>query len=306
MARQKSRKGDASIFEVLLGAPWQVSVFLAIVVFAVLRWVIPAQFNSSALIPLGMMVSWVAPFAAIGLLIIAAISFFVHKKKTDTFPSAAKKTSFNKLQPAELFIKSSTTDFGESSAKAASANKTQHIEWSIELLRELEWNRFEKLTAEYFRIRGKRVETVSYGADGGVDVRIYDHGSSVPECVIQCKAWNSMVGIKPVRELFGVMAHETAGKGIFMTTSTFSEDAKQFATEHSDKLFLIDGQKFISMILKLPEEKKAKLLAFATEGNYTTPTCASCGIKMVWRAKGGFWGCKNYPKCKTTLRVANA
>lgn len=306
MARQKSRKGDASIFEVLLGVPWQVSVFLAIVVFAVLRWVIPAQFNSSALIPLGKMVSWVAPFAAIGLLIIAAISFFVHKKKTDTSPSAAKKTSFNKPQPAELFIKSSTTDFGENSAKAASANKTQYIEWSIELLRELEWNRFEKLTAEYFRILGKRVETVSHGADGGVDARIYAHSSSVLEYAIQCKAWNSMVGIRPVRELFGVMAHESAGKGIFMTTSTFSEDAKQFATEHSDKLFLIDGQKFISMILKLPEEKKAKLLAFATEGNYTTPTCASCGIKMVWRAKGGFWGCKNYPKCKTTLRVANA
>jgi len=306
MARQKSRKDDASIFGVLLGAPWQVSIFLAIVVFVVLRWVIPAQFNSSALIPLGKIVSWVAPFAAIGLLIIAAISFFVHKKKTDISPSAARKTSFNKPQPAELFIKSSTTDFGEGPAKAASANKTQHIEWSIELLRELEWNRFEKLTAEYFRILGKRVETVSHGADGGVDARIYAHSSGILEYAIQCKAWNSMVGIRPVRELFGVMAHESAGKGIFMTTSTFSEDAKQFATEHSDKLFLIDGQKFISMILKLPEEKKAKLLAFATEGDYTTPTCASCGIKMVWRAKGGFWGCRNYPKCKTTLRVANA
>ena len=115
-----------------------------------------------------------------------------------------------------------------------------------------------------------------------------------------------MVGVKEIRELFGVMAHESAGKGIFMTTSTFTDDAKKFATAHSDKLFLIDGKKFISMIGNLPREKKTKLLAFATEGDYTTPTCASCGIKMVERSssKGKFWGCSNYPKCKSTLRVA--
>lgn len=43
------------------------------------------------------------------------------------------------------------------------------------------------------------------------------------------------------------------------------------------------------------------LLKFAFEGGYTTPTCASCGIRMVKRdgKRGAFWGCLNYPKCRS-------
>jgi restriction system protein len=116
------------------------------------------------------------------------------------------------------------------------------------------------------------------------------------------------VRISGATSLFGVMAHESAGKGIFMSTSWFSDDAKQFAADHDhkDKLFLIDGEKFLSMILNLPEEKLKALLNFATEGDYTTPSCASCGTKMIRRTGkgGGFWGCKNYPRCHSTLKVA--
>lgn len=302
MARRNSRRDNESIFVALLEAPWQLNVFLAIVVFGVMRWVIPAQFNSQVLTPLGKMISGVAPLAAICFLIVAALSFFVRKKNADAL---ASESSGQKTESNSIPLKPMSSKAPPNAVRGASSHKSHPAEWSIGLLRKLEWNRFEKLSAEYFRLLGKRVETVSHGADGGIDARIYAHNSNVLEYAIQCKAWNSMVGVKLIRELFGVMAHESAGKGIFMTTSTFSEDAKQFAAEHNDKLFLIDGQKFISMILKLPEEKKAKLLAFAAEGDYTTPTCASCGIKMVWRTKGDFWGCENYPRCKSTLRVAN-
>lgn len=332
MARRRRRGNNESLFEALLGAPWQLSAFLAAVVFAVMRWYVPAHFNTPALLPLGKMISGWAPWAAGGLLVIALLSFLLSQKKSSTsganlfgqksnsdsiahnpqssnvsLNSAWGGAADQKTQTAEPLIKSFTTDWGVFGA-SGSAKQAVPAEWSIELLKTLEWNRFEKLSAEYFRELGKRVETVSHGADGGIDARIYARNSNALEYAIQCKAWSGLVGIKPVRELFGVMAHESAGKGIFMTTSIFSADAKQFASEHSDKLFLIDGEKFISMIQKLPEVKKAKLLAFATEGDYTTPTCASCGVKMVWRTstKGNFWGCQNYPKCRSTLRVASA
>lgn len=176
-------------------------------------------------------------------------------------------------------------------------------EWSLELLRTLEWKRFEDVCAEYFRQLGKLAKTTQFGADGGVDVRIYSSKAHSIEHVIQCKAWSHRVGVKEIRELFGVMTHQEAPKGIFMTTSVFSGDAVAFAKKQRSRLFLIDGPKFISMIGSLPEAKRKHLLSFATEGDYTTPTCASCGIKMVWREKGEFWGCKNYPRCKSTLRV---
>ena len=61
----------------------------------------------------------------------------------------------------------------------------------------------------------------------------------------------------------------------------------------------------LMMIQRLPGEKSEALLAFATAGDYTTPTCPSCGVKMKAVAGSGgrpdFWGCKNYPRCRQKL-----
>ncbi|WP_290367796.1 topoisomerase DNA-binding C4 zinc finger domain-containing protein [Cupriavidus taiwanensis] len=45
------------------------------------------------------------------------------------------------------------------------------------------------------------------------------------------------------------------------------------------------------------------MLAQAFKGDYRTPTCTACGVKLVEReGKGGpFWGCRKYPRCKVTL-----
>lgn len=101
------------------------------------------------------------------------------------------------------------------------------------------------------------------------------------------------------------MSHEGAAKGIFMTTSDFTNEAKQFAADHNNKLFLINGEKFVSMILKLPKLTQKKILAYATEVDYKTPSCPSCGIKLLRRAgkDRSFWGCSNFPKCRTTMHI---
>lgn len=297
MGKRKDKNSDGNIVSVLADAPWQFSVVFAGVVFALMKWVIPSLAHSPFLTPLAKMLSALAPFAAAFILLIAIASFLRNKKRPPrtTYPSH-ERTNTNIP---------TNTDSGLPTDRTT-PKQSLPTEWSIELLRKLEWKRFEVLCAEYFRILGKRVETVSHGADGGIDARIYANSSNELEYAIQCKAWGNMIGIKPIRELFGVMAHESAGKGIFMATSRFTEDAIKFAAEHSNKLFLVDGEKFLSMLLKLPKDKQQKLLVHATAGDYTTPTCASCGIKMVWRTKGNFWGCSNYPKCKSTLRVAQA
>ncbi|HXU93178.1 MAG TPA: restriction endonuclease [Gallionella sp.] len=284
-------KNNEGLIAVLAGAPWQLSVAVSGVVFAIMRWLVPAQFDSPALAPLASVISGFAPMAALPFLFIAVIAFIRGRQE----PAAV-----HNHQPVRR------VPLNDGSGRYV-AMVPPPSDWSLGLLRSLEWKRFEMVCAEYFRILGKRVETVSHGADGGIDARVYAKDSDVMTFAIQCKAWDGMVGVKPVRELFGVMAHESAGKGIFMATSGFTGDAKQFAAEHQDKLFLIDGEKFLTMLSKLPEDKRKKLLEFATEGDYTTPTCASCGVKMVRRTgKGGaFWGCMNYPHCRSTLFVKN-
>jgi restriction system protein len=55
----------------------------------------------------------------------------------------------------------------------------------------------------------------------------------------------------------------------------------------------------------LPEVSKNKLLALAVAGDYRTPTCSQCGVKMVKRKskRGAFWGCMNYPTCRQRLAI---
>ncbi|MEO7797420.1 MAG: topoisomerase DNA-binding C4 zinc finger domain-containing protein, partial [Opitutaceae bacterium] len=71
------------------------------------------------------------------------------------------------------------------------------------------------------------------------------------------------------------------------------------------------GSEFLARISQLPPATQAELLTFATAGDYTTPTCPSCGTKMVLRtAKKGanagdeFWGCRNYSRgCRRTFQI---
>ena len=69
--------------------------------------------------------------------------------------------------------------------------------------------------------------------------------------------------------------------------------------------------KLTSKITALVPEKALSLLKFATQGDFLTPTCPSCSIKMISRksTKEGrnFWGCRNYPHCKQIfIETANA
>jgi restriction system protein len=178
--------------------------------------------------------------------------------------------------------------------------------WDVSVLKEIEWKRFETVCTEFLRIAGFVATETNIGADGGVDIRVHKPEVENSEGIIQCKAWNTYnVGVKPVRELFGIMAAERISTGILMTSGSFTLEAVEWA---KGKVNLIGGEKFIGLIKKLSEENQKGLLDVALEGDYRTPTCPQCDVKLILREvkkgrnEGGkFWGCVNYPRCKQTL-----
>jgi restriction system protein len=179
--------------------------------------------------------------------------------------------------------------------------------WSLGLLRALEWKRFEELCAAYFGVLGFGTRLAAPGPDGGVDIHLVPEGSDTPGVLVQCKAWSTYdIGVKAIRELFGVMAASKVAEGVFVTTGRFTQPARDFAL--GKEIVLIDGADLLAKIAALREDEQARLLALATAGDFTRPTCPSCGIKMVRRiarASGDpFWGCENFPGCRTTLRIA--
>ena len=181
--------------------------------------------------------------------------------------------------------------------------------WSPAVFAAIEWRRFEAVCEALFAQAGFATRSQSHGADGGVDIWLHSANAEGPVAVVQCKHWNGKaVTVKEIREFFGVMASHRLKRGTYATTSTYTADAQKFAKDNG--INALDGAALLSLIAKRTPEQQQALLDVAHEGEYWRPTCASCGIKLVERtpAKGGagFWGCSNYPRCKTRMQMAVA
>jgi restriction system protein len=190
------------------------------------------------------------------------------------------------------------------SGKSGARSKLHLGQWTPELLKRLDWRRFEELCAAYFEALGFTTELAGAGADGGVDIKVYEQGAKIASVIVQCKPWNAYrVGIKDVRGLRSVMSSGKVGEGVLVTSGKFTQEARDFADK--EKISLIDGAELLGKIGALVPEKALDLLKVATEGDFLTPTCPSCAIKMVSRKSTThgrpFWGCRNYPGCKQTF-----
>ncbi len=106
-------------------------------------------------------------------------------------------------------------------------------------LREMSWRDFELLIGEAFRRQGYEVQEQGGSApDGGVDLVLRKHGKRY---LVQCKHWKAWkVGVKVVRELYGVMAAENADGGFVVTSGVFSKEARNFAADKH--IVLMDGE----------------------------------------------------------------
>lgn len=187
-----------------------------------------------------------------------------------------------------------------SPAPSTTPHAGQESQWSPAVLHAIEWRRFEALCEALYAQAGFTTRSQSHGADGGVDIWLQSRHSDMPR-IVQCKHWQSKaVGVKEMREFFGVMASHQLKSGTYVTSSTFSAEAAAFAKANG--IHAQDGAALLRLIGQRTPEQQAALLAVAYEGEYWRPTCASCGTKMVERSSskndGSFWGCANYPKCK--------
>lgn len=179
--------------------------------------------------------------------------------------------------------------------------------WGAEVFGLIEWRRFEAVVEALFAQAGFETRSQPCGADGGVDIWLHSQsqkGAAVS--LVQCKQWTSWkVGVKPVRELRGVMAAHGITRGQFVSTSGYTAEAKAFAAENG--IMLHDTASLLGLISSRTLTQQQALLDVAFDGDYWRPTCASCGVKMVERiarASGAkFWGCVHYPKCKGKMAM---
>ncbi|WP_414662509.1 restriction endonuclease [Horticoccus sp. 23ND18S-11] len=201
---------------------------------------------------------------------------------------------------------------------ASSDSRSPHVskpptlsDWELplDLLRSLEWKRFELLVERYFTATGVRAQSNGVGADGGVDVYLYRGQAQRPFCYVQCSAWGTpRVDVKHVRDLFGVMIANRVPEGLLVTSGDFTTEAAAFARQN--KITLLSGEDFIGRFNRLALLVRSRILEEITRGDYTTPTCPRCHLKLVLRANDGGqasqWVCRKFPQCHYTVKTRDA
>jgi hypothetical protein len=212
----------------------------------------------------------------------------------------------------------------------------------IEFLLRLSPGEFEEIVGNMYSKFGYSVERTPMTNDFGRDLILKRDGKKT---FVECKRYDrdTPIGRRALQLFYGVIVNMKADAGIFVTTSSFAKTAVNFASETGIKL--IDGYELAALMAQAfpgdgsadeyramcrecgdavvfnlrqptteiscknghivkndsPDSLMTKLIAEA-------PTCEKCGSKMklVKGHYGKFWGCSNYPKCRSKKRYSGA
>ena len=85
--------------------------------------------------------------------------------------------------------------------------------------------------------------------DGGIDGVISLDRLGLEKVYVQAKRWQGSVGRPDVQGFYGALAGQRANKGVFITTSTFSPQALEFARS-VERIVLIDGAKLAELMIE--------------------------------------------------------
>ena len=115
----------------------------------------------------------------------------------------------------------------------------------------MEWQDFEMLVRDVFEKvfsdEGTEVNVTRASRDEGVDaVVINPDPLKGGKTIVQAKRYKNAVPVAAVRELYGAMQNERAGKGILVTTAHYGRSAHEFARDK--EITLIDGAGLLHLL----------------------------------------------------------
>ena len=93
-------------------------------------------------------------------------------------------------------------------------------------------------------------ELTQKGSDEGIDGIIKEDRLGLDKIYIQAKKWENNVGRPEIQKFVGALQGKRAKKGIFITTSTFSKDAYEYAQNLDVAVILIDGKKLAEYMIE--------------------------------------------------------
>jgi restriction system protein len=137
--------------------------------------------------------------------------------------------------------------------------QTLHRQIALELLDKISKSSsrfFEKLVVDllvamgYGGSRKDAGQAIGKSGDDGIDGIIKEDRLGLDAVYIQAKRWKATVGRPDVQSFAGSLEGHRARKGVFITTSQFSADAKDYVNRIEKKIILIDGEQLANLSIE--------------------------------------------------------
>lgn len=116
--------------------------------------------------------------------------------------------------------------------------------------------RFEQVVIDllfamgYGGSREEAARVTKRSGDEGIDGVINEDRLGLDVIYVQAKRWKNTVGSPDVQGFVGALAGRQAHKGVFITTSGFTQGAVQFAKNIAQKVILVDGPRLAELMIE--------------------------------------------------------
>jgi restriction system protein len=92
-------------------------------------------------------------------------------------------------------------------------------------------------------------QAVGRSGDGGIDGIIKEDRLGLDAIYVQAKRWEATVGRPEIQKFAGALQGHRARKGVFITTSDYSSEAKDYVSRIDSKIVLIDGAALAKLMI---------------------------------------------------------
>jgi restriction system protein len=94
------------------------------------------------------------------------------------------------------------------------------------------------------------LQRVGGSGDGGIDGIISLDRLGLEKVYVQAKRWRNTVGSPEIQGFMGALQLQGADKGVFITTSTFTREARAAAVKARGSIVLVDGEQLSALMIE--------------------------------------------------------
>ncbi len=160
---------------------------------------------------------------------------------------------------------------------------------------EMDGRMFEQLLLKHFHKLGYKAKVTSDYADYGADLLLVKDNTKY---VVQAKRWKQKVGVKAIQEAVASIKHYKADRGIVITNSFFTSNARELAKSNGIELW--DRDKLIDTMSRVQGKELTEKVTKDKFQIGAVEICPRCGSKLMVKTgkRDQFIGCTGFPRCR--------